>query len=104
MNPIKSFKNELFKDTEYESYYNNVFQDLDSVTYIGNLLSHRNDSAKDLTIEDIIKYRDAVYNLEKAFKCDKHKTRYLRFNKNKKYGECTNSECDYILFLRQKEE
>ena len=104
LNPIKSFKNELFKDTEYESYYNNVFQDLDSVTYIGNLLSHRNDSAKDLTIEDIIKYRDAVYNLEKAFKCDKHKTRYLRFNKNKKYGECTNSECDYILFLRQKEE
>ena len=98
---LKKFQKEIFKGTEYESYYANIFKELDNVTYMGNLLSHRNEDSKDLRLNDIIKYRKAVYKLEDAFKCEDD-GKYLKFNKKKKYGVCTNEECDYILFLKSK--
>ena len=104
LTPLNRFKKEMFDETKHNHYYNNVFKELDKVKYMGNLLSHRNEESKDLSMEDIKKYKDAVFDFEDAFKCKDHPTKYLRFNKSKKYGECTNTRCDYILFLNKKQE
>ena len=101
LGPLKKFQKAMFNGTGYESHYAEIFKELENVIYMGNLLSHRNEFSKDLRLNDIIKYRDAVFELENAFICwDDGK--YLRFDKEKKYGVCTNSTCDYILFLKTK--
>lgn len=100
--PLKNFfLEELFADTNVEDYYKSVFKQLDDTTYMGNLTSHNNEKNYDLTRSEIEKFRDAVYNFEDAFKCEKHPKKYLKFDKKKKIGLCGNDKCQNIFKFKK---
>lgn len=102
--PTKKFAENMFKDTNVEEYYNNVFEQLDLSLYKANLTSHNNEMNYDLNMHEIKKLRDAVYNLETAFKCKNHKGNYvLKFNKDKRLGFCNQKKCkDFFVFKKIK--
>lgn len=100
---LKLFKNELFKgNANFKDYYDNVFEELDSTAYMGNLLSHKNEANYDLSIGEIEKFKDAVYNFENAFKCYDHPTKCIKFNKDKKMGMCIQNKCNYIMYIKKQ--
>ena len=100
--PLKNFfLEELFVNTNVEDYYKSVFKQLDDTTYMGNLTSHNNEKNYDLTRSEIEKFRDAVYNFEDAFKCEKHPQKYLKFDKKKKIGLCGNDKCQNIFKFKK---
>ena len=69
---------------------------------MGNLLSHKNEANYDLSIGEIEKFRDAVYNFENAFKCYDHPTKCIKFNKDKKMGMCIQNKCNYIMYIKKQ--
>lgn len=96
--PVKKyFLKEIFKDTNVEEYYEDVFKKLEDTTYMGNLLSHVNEINYDLTIGEIEKFKTAVYNLEKAFKCNTHPKQFFKIDKKRKIGICQNEKCQDIF-------
>lgn len=95
--------NKILKNTELEDYYHPIFAELDNMLYIGNLLSHENEEHYDLQMNEIERFRDAVYAFEDAFKCRKH-NRFLKFDKNRKVGICLQPKCQDILVLKKKED
>ena len=103
-NPTKKFAENMFKGTDVEEYYKEVFEQLDLSLYKANLTSHNNDLNYDLNIKEIKKLRDAVYDLEIAFKCKNHKGNHvLRFDKNKGLGYCSQKKCkDFFKFNKNK--
>ena len=102
-NPTKKFAENMFKGTDVEEYYKDVFEQLDLSLYKANLTSHNNDLNYDLNIKEIEKLRDAVYDLEIAFKCKNHKGDHvLRFDKNKRLGYCSQKKCkDFFIFNKK---
>lgn len=78
---------------EIKEYYEEVFNILNSSRYMGNLLSHDDDSNLDVTINEVEKFRDAVYLFEKSMTCTENHNSYLKFNIDYKYATCTNPRC-----------
>ena len=96
--PVKDyFLEETFKGTDVEEYYNETFKQLDDTTYIGNLLSHKNEKNYDLTKGEIEKFKLAVYGLENAFKCKTHTKQYFIIDQKRRIGVCRNEKCTDIF-------
>lgn len=102
--PVKDyFLEELFENTVAEQYYKDVFQELDNTAYMGNLTSHNNEANYDLVKSEIEKFKVAVYDLENAFKCNSHNKQYLKFDKKRRIGICSNEKCrDIFEFPKKK--
>ena len=102
--PTKKFTENMFSGTNVEEYYHDVIEQLDLSLYKANLTSHNNELNYDLNMSEIKKLRDAVYNLEIAFKCKNHKGNYvLKFNKDKGLGYCSHKKCrDFFTFKKIK--
>lgn len=102
--PTKKFAENMFKGTNVEEYYSDVFEQLELSLYKANLTSHNSELNYDLNMSEIKKLRDAVYDLETAFKCKNHKGNYvLKFNKNKGLGYCSQKKCrDFFVFKKMK--
>lgn len=98
--PCINHFNNLIKKTNVEDYYHRIFAELDNMLYIGNLLSHENEEHYDLQMNEIIRFRDAVYAFEDAFKCRKH-NKFIRFDKDRKIGICGNDKCQDIVILKK---
>lgn len=96
---INHFK-KIIKKTNVENYYHNIFAELDNVLYIGNLLSHENEEHYDLQMNEITRFRDAVYAFEDAFKCVEH-NRFLKFDKERKIAMCSQKKCQNILIMKK---
>lgn len=84
-----------------EKYYHEIFAELDNMLYIGNLLSHENEEHYDLQMNEIIRFRDAVYAFEDAFKCYEH-NRFLKFDKDRKIAMCSQQKCQKILIMKKQ--
>lgn len=100
--PVKKYFSDLFKGTNVEDYYKEAFKQLDDTAYMGNLTSHNNEKNYDLTKSEIVKFKEAVYNFENAFKCTKHEKKYLNFDKKKRIGICGNEKCQEIFKFHKK--
>lgn len=94
---VEPFFKDMFKNTGIQSKYEEVFQELNNTLYMGNMLSHNNEANYDLHIKDIEKFKNAVFNFEKAFKCESHKGAYLKFDKKRKIAMCTKDKCNKIV-------
>lgn len=99
--PCINHFNKMIKNTNVQDYYHEIFAELDNMLYIGNLLSHENEEHYDLQMNEIIRFRDAVYAFEDAFKCKEH-NRFLRFDKERKIGICAQKKCQDILIIKKK--
>ncbi len=94
---VEAYFNEILENTTIKKEYDKVFQELNNTLYMGNLLSHNNEANYDLSIKEIIKFKEAVFAFEKAFKCNKHKSNYLKFDKKRKIAVCQKNSCNRIL-------
>lgn len=87
-NAIKShFKKTFNKDKSVKEQFNYLIDELKGNTYIGNLTSHENEINSDLTIGELEKFRDTVYEFERFMKYWEHDN-YLRFDNDKKIALC----------------
>lgn len=95
--PVKSYFKEMFNNSEVEEYYNEIFDELNKTAYMGNLMSHNNESNYDLTINEIKLFRDAVYKFKESMTCHEHKTKYLKFERKKRMATCTQDKCNDVF-------
>lgn len=103
---INKFFNELLDDEEIDlelkKYYKDVIAKVDANRYMGNISSHNDDDNCFVSISEIEEFRDIAFEFEQAMKCSKHKTKYLRFDKNTKIISCSRPDCDFMLSLKRK--
>lgn len=97
---INHFK-KMTKKTDTADYYLAIFAELDNMLYVGNLLSHENEEHYDLQMKEVIRFRDAVFAFEDAFKCREH-DRFLKFDKERKTATCTQKRCQDILIMKKQ--
>ena len=64
---------------------------------MGNLTSHNNEANYSLVKSEIEKFKNAVFDLEQAFKCRKHKAQYLNLDKKRRIATCGNEKCKDIF-------
>ncbi|WP_405268059.1 AAA family ATPase [Methanobrevibacter sp.] len=102
---IKPFflESKLFNSApKCKEYYQEVFDTLDSSRYMGNLLSHDDDANLDVSINEVIKFRDAVSQFEKSMQCWEGHNAFLRFNEEYKYAICTHPNCLKKISFKNK--
>lgn len=96
----RQFK-ELFKgqhnNAEIKAYYDDILERLDDDRYLGNLLSHNDDDNSFVSINEIEEFKELVFEFEKAMTCEKHETKYLIFDKEKRVIECSHRKCKFSL-------
>ena len=95
--PTKSYFKDIFEGSEFQEYYEQIFNEIDKTVYMGNLMSHNNESNYDLTINEIKLFKDAVYAFKKSMTCYNHKNKYLKFDKEKHLAICSQEKCNYIF-------
>lgn len=98
--PCINHFNKMIKNTDVADYYHPIFAELDNMLYVGNLLSHENEEHYDLQMNEVIRFRDAVFAFEDAFKCREH-DRFLKFDKERKTATCTQKRCQDILIIKK---
>ena len=96
---VKSQLKDTFKKSEFKEYYNAIFDEIDKTSYMGNLMSHNNETNYYLDITEIIKFKEAIFNFRDSVTCHdpNHHNRFLRFNKEKKIGMCSAKRCNDIF-------
>ena len=99
--PCINHFNKMIKNTDVADYYHPIFAELDNMLYVGNLLSHENEEHYDLQMNEVIRFRDAVFAFENAFKCREH-DRFLKFDKERKTATCTQKRCQDILIIKKQ--
>ena len=93
----------IFKSSpKIESYYEKVFKHFDSSRYLGNVLSHDDDSNLDVTLNEVEKFKKVVFLVERSMTCWKC-GRYLSFDENKKSASCTGRKCIAVMSFKNKE-
>ena len=98
---IKGLFKQLFKGQNnnmgIKQYYDDLLSRLDDDRYLGNLLSHNDDDNCFVSINEIEEFRDLVFEFEEAMLCNKHPTRFLIFDKDKKVIRCSHFKCDLSI-------
>ena len=90
------FKKVFNKDPDVKNQFNTIMDELGGNAYIGNLTSHKNEINYDLTVPELEKFRDTVYEFEKFMTCSEHGN-YLKFDNNKRIAICTSKSCSYVF-------
>lgn len=97
--PTKKYFKDMFDGSEFQEYYEGIFNEIDKTVYMGNLMSHNNEANYDLTINEIKLFRDAVYAFKESMTCRNHKTKYLKFEKDKHMAICPQEKCNDIFIF-----
>ncbi|WP_295723201.1 hypothetical protein [uncultured Methanobrevibacter sp.] len=97
------FDSKIFKSSpKIESYYEKVFKHFDSSRYLGNVLSHDDDSNLDVTLNEVEKFKKVVFLVERSMTCWKC-GRYLSFDETNKSASCTGRKCIAVMSFKNKE-
>ena len=91
----------LKSSDETKTYYEKVLNILDSSRYMGNILSHDDDANLDVTLNEVVKFRDAVMIFERSMQCWQCNA-YLKFNVKEKKAECSRERCLESLSFKPK--
>lgn len=83
----------LINNAEYKERVLKAFQVLESTIIYGNILSHNNPLAEELTITEIGNFCNAVHDLHSTFLCTNCGS-MLRYVRGLKIIRCSNSKCD----------
>lgn len=86
--------------SEVEEYYAEKFNNLRGTRFMSNYLSHFNQDSNFFTYDELCKFRDTVFDLEKSFKCDKC-GKFLIFDKSKIH--CSNKCMEKIKLIPPNE-
>jgi recombinational DNA repair ATPase RecF len=90
--PAKQRLMELIKDPVFKQQITERFQELESTTLMGNLLSHDNLEAENVSINEVRRFCVAIHELHKVLTCNCCGT-LLRYYKDIKRIRCPNGRC-----------
>ncbi|MGD0818560.1 MAG: AAA family ATPase [Methanomassiliicoccales archaeon] len=93
------------KDTiveqEYEEAVLPLIQNLDRTRYMGNLLSHNNEGAYDVSMEEVRSFCNSVNELDKLFLCPECSRRMQYFDRDR-IITCSNPKCAHLAKINTK--
>ncbi|MHC4388747.1 MAG: AAA family ATPase [Planctomycetota bacterium] len=90
---VKSRMSALLGTEQYEQTYGGVIAELEATTPMGNLLSHNNIIAANISVEEAKSFCDAIRRLHLLFTCNACE-KMLKYNQGAKRIECVNPRCN----------
>ena len=93
LGPSRKRISKLIKDPLRKEDILSKYQDLEISTRYGNLLSHYNPDAVNISNEEIETFLDAVIKLHNIFQCDNCHN-FLYYNDSSHYIECVSHKCE----------
>jgi hypothetical protein len=90
--PAKARLAELAKDPTFKQQIDQRFQELEATTIMGNLLSHDNLEAENVSMPEVERFCVAIHELHNVLKCSNCGT-FLKYFQEMKRIRCPNSQC-----------
>jgi hypothetical protein len=91
----------LLKEDVFKSKIFNAFQDLESRKIMGNILSHNNILAGEISIEEVNRFCNSVKNLHSVFLCPNCK-HFIGYYRDLKIVRCSNARCENPIEVKTK--
>ena len=91
----------LIKEDVFKSKIFNAFQDLDSRKIMGNILSHNNILAGEVSIEEVNRFCNSVKNLHSVFLCPNCR-HFIGYYRDLKIVRCSNARCKNPIEVKTK--
>jgi hypothetical protein len=83
---------EIIVQQEYEQIFLPNIQELDRTRFMGNLMSHNNEGAYDVSMEEVKSFCNSVHEIDKMFLCPECGRRLQYFDKDR-IMTCSNPRC-----------
>jgi hypothetical protein len=99
--PVKKRLESLIKDDAFKAKISNAFQDLESTIIMGNLLSHNNVLAEEVSIEEVNSFCMSTHNLHNVFLCPNCEL-FIRYYQDLKILRCSNPRCKNPIEVKTK--
>ena len=96
----KRLKN-LIKEDEFKEKISKAFKDLETTIIMGNLLSHNNVLAEEVSIEEVKTFCESVHSLHNAFLCPTC-GHFVNYYYELKIIRCPNTKCETPLEVKTK--
>jgi len=93
--------NRLIKEDEFKAKISKAFQDLETTISRGNLLSHDDMLAEELSIEEVKRFCESVYSLHNAFLCPTC-GHFVGYYPELKIIRCPNTRCETPMEVKTK--
>jgi hypothetical protein len=90
--PAKARLAELAKAPAFKQQIAKCFEELEATTLMGNLLSHDNLEAENVSMDEVKRFCVAIHELHNALKCNNCET-FLKYYQDMKRIRCPNSQC-----------
>ncbi|AUB59804.1 hypothetical protein BK009_03395 [Methanobacterium subterraneum] len=101
LKPAKSRLLELIKDEEYNQKLESSFDKLDQTIMMGNLLSHENLMAGNVSIDEVERFCRSINHIHELTLCSNCKAP-LGYYQNLKILRCSNKKCSDPLEIKAK--
>ncbi|NIA09662.1 MAG: AAA family ATPase [Nitrospiraceae bacterium] len=92
---------DLIKEDEFRAKISKSFQDLETTIIMGNLLSHNNMLAEDVSIEEVKRFCESVHNLRNVFLCPTCGN-FVGYYPKLKRIRCSNPRCGNPVEVKTK--
>ena len=99
--PAKKRIDSLIKDDVFKAEISKAFQDLESTIIMGNILSHNNILAEEVSIEEVNSFCESVHNLHNLFLCP-NCGHFIGYYRDLKIIRCSNSSCGNPVEVKTK--
>ena len=99
--PAKKRLESLITDEAYTAKISNAFQDLESTIILGNLLSHNNVLAEEVSIEEVNSFCMSAHNLHNVFLCPNCE-HFISYYHDLKILRCSNPRCKNPIEVKTK--
>jgi hypothetical protein len=92
---------DLIKDDEFKEKIFKAFKDLETTIIMGNLLSHNNMLAEEVSIEEVKRFCESVHNLYNVFLCPDCR-HFIGYHRDLKIMRCPNTSCGNTVEVKTK--
>lgn len=92
---------DIIKEDDFRAKISKAFQDLETTISMGNLLSHNNELAEEVSIEEVKRYYESVHNLHNAFLCPTC-GHFVGYYRELKILRCPNTRCENPMEVKTK--
>lgn len=93
LNPARSRLEDLLKEEENKEKLKNSFDELEKTRIMGNLLSHENPMAGNVSIDEVERFCNSVHEIHKLTMCSNCQTP-LRYYQDIGILRCSNKKCE----------
>jgi energy-coupling factor transporter ATP-binding protein EcfA2 len=101
LEPARSRLNKLIDDDEYRKEVKNSFMNLDKTILMGNLLSHNNLMASNVSIDEVEHFCSSIHDIDELLKCPNCEAP-LGYFRLLKIFRCQNKKCGDPLEIKAK--